>query len=240
MSSNRYNEKAALELSIWKYRMQKPPGFVGDMAKKFQDKINNAIPDKIHAAITAAIKHMTRGVLYGAEFTNPKPVEGLTLEQREIRVRERIKFYRNTAAAEGALTGAGGLLLGLADFPLWLALKMKMLFEIASLYGFDVSNLKERIYILHVFELTFSSQKHRNHIFEILNHWHEHEKQLPDDIHAFDWLKFQQEYRDYIDIAKLLQLVPGIGAAVGAVVNHKLTNKLGTTAMNAYRLRLGT
>jgi hypothetical protein len=52
-----------------------------------------------------------------------------------------------------------------------------------------------------------------------------------------DWRRFQQEYRDYIDLAKLMQLVPGIGAAVGVYVNHKLTRQLGNTAMNAYRTR---
>lgn len=54
----------------------------------------------------------------------------------------------------------------------------------------------------------------------------------------FDWRIFQQEYRDYIDIAKMLQMVPGIGAVVGAYANYKLMDKLGNTAMNAYRLRL--
>jgi uncharacterized protein (DUF697 family) len=233
-----YDEKVLLELDAWKYRMQRSPGFTGALAKRLQTKINKVIPDKVHNTITAAIKQMTRAVIFGAEFTTPpRPLEDVPLEIRELKVQERIKFYRNTAAAEGAITGAGGILLGLADFPIWLTLKMKMLFEIAAIYGKDVKNLKERIYILYVFELTFSSQQHRNTIFEIVNKWSEYEKQLPDDLNAFDWLKFQQEYRDYIDIAKLLQLVPGIGAAVGAVVNHRLTNKLGITAMNAYRLR---
>lgn len=54
----------------------------------------------------------------------------------------------------------------------------------------------------------------------------------------FDWKTFQQEYRDYIDIAKMLQMVPEIGAVVGAYANYKLMDKLGNTAMNAYRLRL--
>ena len=53
-----------------------------------------------------------------------------------------------------------------------------------------------------------------------------------------DWRKFQQEYRDYIDFAKMLQLVPGIGAFVGAYANNNLLKHLGETAMNAYRLRI--
>ena len=68
--------------------------------------------------------------------------------------------------------------------------------------------------------------------------WKEEQKLLPDDMNQFDWRNFQQEYRDYIDLAKLLQLIPGIGAVVGAYVNHQLTNKLGKFAMNAYRMRI--
>jgi hypothetical protein len=40
---------------------------------------------------------------------------------------EKLNFYKKAAAASGAGTGAGGILLGLADFPLLLSLKMKFL-----------------------------------------------------------------------------------------------------------------
>ncbi|MBT1700066.1 EcsC family protein [Fulvivirgaceae bacterium PWU4] len=232
-----YEVMAQHELHQWKLRMQRKASFTGQLAKKLQVRINRVIPEKVHIAITTAIKHMIRAVCFGAEYTTPWPMGSGSLEARETRIRERIKFYRNTAAAEGALTGAGGILLGLADFPLWLTLKMKMLFEIAALYGYDVTRYKERIFLLHIFELTFSSQVHRNKVYAIIEDWQTYERQLPEDINEFDWRSFQQEYRDYIDIAKLLQLVPGIGAAVGAIVNHRLTEKLGNTAMNAYRLR---
>ncbi len=59
------------------------------------------------------------------------------------------------AAAEGAGTGAGGILLGLADFPLLLTIKIKFLFDAATLYGFDTSKQEERLFILHVFQLAF-------------------------------------------------------------------------------------
>ncbi|MFZ6014073.1 MAG: EcsC family protein [Bacteroidota bacterium] len=232
-----YDNAIRDELKEWKREMQRKPSFTNRLAKKLQMRINRAIPEKVHEAITTAIKQMTRVVCFGAEFTAPTPMRDGTLEEREHKVNERIKFYAKTAAAEGAITGAGGILLGLADFPLWLTLKMKMLFEIAALYGFDVSHYKERIYLLYIFEITFSSQVHRNKIFAIVDNWDDYQAQMPDDINQFDWRSFQQEYRDYIDIAKLLQLVPGIGAAVGALVNHTLTNKLGKAAMNAYRLR---
>lgn len=226
------------EVAVWKKRMQRRPSFTNRMTKKLQVRINRVIPERIHAAITTAIKQMTRAVCFGMKFATPWPLETGTFQEREVKVDERIKFFSRTAAAEGAVTGAGGILLGLADFPLWLTVKMKMLFEIAALYGFNVKNYKERIYLLFIFELTFSSQANRRRVFAILNDWNNYASQLPDDIHQFDWRSFQQEYRDYIDIAKLLQLVPGIGAVVGALVNHRLTNKLGMMAKNAYRLRL--
>lgn len=233
-----YEDVVLTELVLWKRKIKRSPSFTNALAKRVQTRINTIIPEKVHQFFTQAIKNMTEAVCLGAEYTSPPPLGEVKLEIREALAKDRIKFYRNTASAEGAITGAGGILLGLADFPLWLGLKMKMLFEIAALYGRDVSNYKERIFLLHVFELTFSSAKTRAQVFEKIENWEAYSRKLPDNIKSFDWRTFQQEYRDYIDLAKLLQLVPGIGAAVGAVVNHRLTEKLGKTAMNAYRLRL--
>jgi len=139
---------------------------------------------------------------------------------------------------EGGITGAGGFLLGLADFPILIGIKIKLLFDIAVLYGFDINDYKERVYLLHVFELAFSSDIHRKKIFIEMTDWENKQKNLPDDIHQFDWRNFQQEYRDYIDLAKMAQLVPVIGAPVGVIVNNRLIKKLGITAMNAYRMRI--
>ena len=232
-----YSKQAKEELAQWQENMQAKPSVTNRLTKSLQERINNLIPDKIHQAITAAIKQMTRGVILGAEVSTTTKTQDWTLEQRENKIRERINFYRSTAAVEGGLTGAGGFLWGLADFPLWLSLKMKMLFEIASYYGIDLKDYKERIYILHVFQLTFSSQAHRQKVYTVMANWEEEQKRLPDDINQFDWRTFQLEYRDYIDLAKFFQMIPGVGAAVGAFVNHRLTDKLGMFAMNAYRLR---
>ncbi len=232
-----YEEIVARDVAKWKADMRKPPSLLNGLSKDIQTRINRVIPEKVHQAITTAIKQMVRGVILGAELGNPVLPAGLHLEVRESMVRDRIRFYRNTATAEGAVTGAGGFLLALADFPIWLGLKMKMMYEVASLYGADIHDYKERVYLLHIFQLTFSSQKSRNIVFSILEDWEKQRELLPDDIHEFDWRTFQQEYRDYIDLAKLLQLIPGVGAVVGAYVNHRLTERLGQNAMNAYRMR---
>lgn len=115
---------------------------------------------------------------------------------------------------------------------------MKLLYEVASVYGFDTKDYKERLYILYIFQLAFSSQEYVNKVFKKVEAWDDFEDILSDDINEFNWKEFQQEYRDYIDIAKLLQLVPGIGAIVGAYVNNKLVDKLGEYAIHCYHMRI--
>lgn len=234
---NAYEQQALKELIRWKRAMCKRPSVVDRFSKKMQVKLNSYIPEKIHSALTIAIKQMVRAVLFGAGYTSTATRLNGDLQLRELLIRNSISSYRKTAAAEGGITGAGGFLFGLADFPLLLGIKMKMLFDIAAMYGYDVKDYRERLFILYVFQLAFSSQQHRQKIFADVDHWPEYIKTIPANLEEFDWRSFQQEYRDYIDLAKMLQLVPGIGAVVGVVVNYKLINKLGETAMNAYRLR---
>lgn len=233
-----YSSKIYPEVVQWKIKMLRKPSFFSSLSRSMQTRINSMIPEKVHIAITAALKQMIRAVLFGARLTTARPVADKTLEQRESDVLQRIEFYRNTAAVEGGITGAGGILLGLADFPVLIGIKLKLLFDIASLYGFNVGDYKERVYLLHIFELAFSSDEHRKNVYLKMSDWETKSKELPDDINQFDWRNFQQEYRDYIDIAKMAQLVPLIGAPVGVVVNYRMLKKLGATAMNAYRMRL--
>ncbi len=188
--------------------------------------------------ITATIKQMVKGVLFGATYTTKEREEFSTLLDTEEAVKKTINMYKNTAAAEGGITGAGGMLLAFADFPILLGIKLKMLFDIAVLYGYSVKDYKERVYILHIFQLAFSGQQQRRIVYEQMRDWNVKKASLPDDVNAFDWRQFQQEYRDYIDLAKMAQLIPGIGAVVGFVVNYRLIKKLGITAMNAYRMRM--
>jgi len=235
---NAYDESVSVELRAWQKKMLKRPSLLNGISKGIQKKINSWIPEKVHNAITVTIKQMIRGVLFGAKHTTSEVQVGVSLRDREDAVRKKIDAYRNTAAIEGGITGAGGILLGLADFPILIGIKIKLLFDIASIYGFNVYDYKERVYILHIFELAFSSDVHRKNVYLKMIDWEAKRSSLPSDIDQFDWRSFQQEYRDYIDLAKMAQLVPVIGAPVGVIVNSRLIRKLGLTAMNAYRMRL--
>lgn len=225
-------------LEKWKKRMKKNPSFINTRVSHLQKKINQLYPKLVHESLTKIIKEMVRAVLFSAKYISTKVEPSTSFIEREMMIIKKIEQYKTTGAIEGAVTGGAGILLGLADFPLLLSIKLKLLFDIAGIYGYDVKNYKERIFILYIFQLSFSNQSTRKKTFLILENWKEYEKTIPEDIHSFDWLQFQQQYRDYLDLAKLAQLIPIIGAPIGAYVNHRLIKKLGETAMQVYRMRI--
>lgn len=232
---NAYERIVYREIEEWKRKMVKRSGLLNRLSKKAQVKVNGLIPDKAHQILTDSIKNMVKATLVGSNLTTKKKqsVEN-TLAERDGKLAEKLSSYRRTAVIEGAGTGAGGLLLGLADFPLLLSIKMKFLFEAASVYGFDTNEYEERLFILHVFKLAFSSDEKRRETLQIVEEWDGRKEGLME----MDWREFQQEYRDYIDFVKMLQLVPGIGAAIGAYANNNLLEHLGEVAKNAYRMRI--
>jgi hypothetical protein len=230
-----YDARAAAELEAWQAKVLKGPSLMGRAARGAQVRINRMIPEKVHATVTTVMEKMTRVILTGSDLTTADPLLSGALQEREALVERRIAAYRAAAAAEGGIAGAGGFALAMAEFPVLITTKLKLLFDIAALYGHDVAELSERLYILHVFQLAFSSAEHRRDVFEAMADWDRRDH--PADLDGFEWRKFQQEYRDYIDLAKLVQLVPIIGAPVGAVVNYRLLGRLGETAINAYRMR---
>ncbi|AYA75001.1 EcsC family protein [Bacillus sp. Y1] len=232
---NEYELKIYHEIVLWKRKLFKKSPFLQRVSKKAQGKINELIPAKAHQIITDSIKQMVKALLVGSYVTTKKENRaGSSLMEKDKMAAEKLSFYRKTATLEGAGTGAGGIFLGLADFPLLLSIKMKYLSETATIYGFYPEKLEERIFILHVFSLAFSSEEKRLETFEVIENWEERKQNYED----MDWQSFQQEYRDHIDFIKMLQLVPGIGAVVGAYANYNLLDSLGEVAMNCYRLRL--
>lgn len=219
----------------------KPPGMLQNLSQSMQTKINRMLPEKAHQTITAAIKGVVHTALFTAEYT-PKnaPSRGASLKDCDDKAEQTRSFYKKLAAAEGAGTGAGGIMLALADFPLLIGIKMKFLFELAHVYGYSTKDIRERLFILYVFQLAFSGVDKRTELLPKLKAWDSRptvppsDKQLEEQV---NWRELQQEYRDTIDFRKMLQLLPGIGAIVGAWANYDLLDELGETGMNAYRLR---
>lgn len=215
--------------------MLKAPTAFDRAARGVQGRINEIIPEKVHATITTVIEGLTRTILTGADLTTAPPVIGASLAERDRRALAALDGYRTTAAVEGGVAGAGGFMLALADFPALLVIKIKLLFDLSAIYGHEAEAFEERLYILTLFQLAFSGAEHRARVFRGLEGWDGREH--PADFEHFDWRTFQREYRDFIDLAKLAQMIPVVGAPIGAFVNWRLLERLGRTAINGYRMR---
>nr|WP_246067134.1 EcsC family protein [Paenibacillus koleovorans] len=238
-----YEQRMRVTLAQWEKELLQPPGFLERTSKRVQTKINEMIPDKVHAALTSAVRGIVKSVQIGLDFSPQSPPQiGLALQERDELADEKRNMYKKIAAAEGAGTGAGGFVLSLVDFPALIAIKMKFLFELAHVYGFSTKNESERLFILYVFQLAFSRGDVRARTYQQVRDWDRVSllgSGNPNGVsmQRFNWEQFQMEYRDTIDFRKMLQLIPGVGAAIGAWANYGLLEELSVTAKNSYRLR---
>ena len=238
-----YDEDVRDELDRWVRRLLKRPGLLEKTSKVLQTKVNDKfIPAKAQAVITATIKGLVKSVVFGLDFI-PKspPLNETTLKERDQLAKSLLSKYRKIAAAEGAGTGMGGIVLSIADFPALIAIKMKFLFELAHIYGFSTKDYQERLFLLYIFQLAFSSQEKRPELFKVIVNWEKNMGNWPAKeryLQQIDWDQFQREYRDAIDFRKTLQLIPGLGTVIGAWANYGLMDDLGIVGMNCYRLRI--
>jgi hypothetical protein len=235
-----YEDKIRFELSVWERRLTEPPGLLERASRGISTRINRLIPEKVHQAITAAVKTIVRTTLWGAEYTPKRKVLIASLQEADEEALKVLSLYQKIAAAEGAGTGAGGIILNAVDFPALIAIKMKFLFELAHVYGYDTKHFSERIFILNVFQLTYAGTAQRGRILHTIKQWDAEKQRWTSDSAYYqnlDWDTFQKEYRDAIDFRKMLQMLPGIGAAAGAWANFTILKELGEFAMNSYRIR---
>lgn len=229
-----YEEVVRKDLFHWKEKILKRSNVLERTTKKYQNAIYEKIPKKVNDILTSSVKGIVQSTIFGMEYIpKEQPKLGLSLAERDKLAKELLAKYKKIAAAEGAGTGFGGLFLGLVDFPALIAIKMKFLFELAHIYGYDTHNRKERLYLLYIFQLAFSSSEKRPKLLDTIEYWDE----LDIDI-SIDWEQFQREYRDSIDFRKMLQIIPGVGAVVGLWANYTLLEALGKVGINCYRMRI--
>lgn len=230
---NMYEIQINKELDGWHNNIVKDASIFERASKGIQKKTQKLTPPKVQDSITVAVKSLVETVLHGSGIVSVKgDTSDLVLAERDYLVINNFRSYLNTATVQGAGFGFGGILLGMADLPVLMSIKVKFMFDAAKLYGFDPKDENERLYILHIFQLAFSGKEHRLKIFRKLEDWDNESHEV------VDWEKFQIEYRDYLDVAKMLQLLPIVGSVFGGTANHKLMNRLRENVMNCYRMRI--
>ena len=156
------------------------------------------------------------------------------------------------AAAEGGATGAAGLFGLAADIPALFTIVFRLIQQIGVCYGFDPTKPEERDYVIHILRAGSAGDiKAKLEALMFL-------KQLEQILLKVTWKKMTAEFaakqmshlsllaavRQFakslgvnLTKRKALQMVPIIGAIVGASFNATYANDIGRAAFMTYRRR---
>ena len=156
------------------------------------------------------------------------------------------------AAAEGGAAGAAGIFGLAADIPALFTLVIRLIQQISVCYGYDPTKPEERDYVIHILRTGAAGDvKAKLEALMFL-------KQLEQILLKVSWKKMSAEFaakqisqlsllaaaRQFakslginLTKRKALQMVPIIGAIVGASFNATFANDIGRTAFMSYRRR---
>lgn len=174
------------------------------------------------------------------------------LRAADERAAKSWNWHIGFAVAEGAATGAGGFAGLAADVPALFGILIREIQEIATCYGYDATNESEKEYCLHILRTGFASNAKLKLEFIISL------KEFEQILINVTWKKMTEALaakqiskqsllaalRQYaknlgyqLTKRKALQMVPVVGAIVGASLNGTLANDIGKAAYMSYRRR---
>ena len=181
----------------------------------------------------------------GYEVTGPGDIFRLDLEVVDKAIGHLKAKYTGLAAAEGAATGAVGLPGIPADIVALITLNQRAVAEYATYCGFDVSRQEERLFAMTVLGLATTSSvdeardaalAHMVHIAKNVarkQSWKRIEKNTFLNVIS----RIAQAMGVRMVKAKIIQILPAIGAGVGASYNGYYTHRLCQSAFYLYRER---
>lgn len=259
-----YIKQAKREIENWEAQ---GPGFIAQVGDAIllpaQKTAELLIPRGVQEAVAKAIVGFLSGV---GSFANLTVGEEKIRERvktfyeeggHELKAAdEAAKHYWNWhityAVGEGGLTGAAGL-AGLAvDIPTLFTISLRLIQEIGICYGYDVSKKEEQEYVMHILRTgTTGDIKAKmefliglKNIEQILLKitWKKMNETLArKEISRLSLLAAMRQFAKSLGIQitkrKALQIVPLVGALVGASFNGVFVNDVGKAAYMNYRRR---
>jgi len=268
--SDEYLSKAQNEIVVWEKEGPSWLANVGSFILTPAQKVAEAlIPQGIQDAVARAIEAFLLGISsfskstvnfvkikdsVNAKVVNPQGHDGALqfLKVADEEARSCWNYHIGYAAVEGGGLGAGGLLALAADIPALFTIVIRLIQEIGTCYGYDVTKPEEQEYVLHLLRAGSAGDiKAKVESLIAL-------KQIEEILIKVTWKKMAQELaakrlgqlsllaalREFakslginLTKRKALQMVPIIGAIVGASFNATYANDIGKAAYMSYRRR---
>ena len=205
-------------------------------------KIEKYVPDGIagtlEAAFTKAFEIIFRdgtGIIkktYGRGSSDNDDIVMLRNRARAILAKDTV-----VTAAEGTGLGLAGI--GLPDIPVFTAVLLRNIYQLAECYGFDYESKTEQVFILKLIETGLSYGESAEKLNDELNALME---QIDNEDYTYYGLISQQikaaseAVSKEVLYMKFIQTIPVVGAA-GGISNLTCLNKVGRFAELKYRKR---
>jgi EcsC protein family len=236
---NKYEAEQVREIAAWK---SLPPNLLSELwntlALQPAKVVAMVIPDAIvRGAIELA--YDASEVLAGRESIKRQAGVRDIVELRKKPLEECDRLAKQAgmtaqalAVAEGAATGAGGVLTTLLDVPILFVLGLRTILRISYCYGFPVETPKDRYFNLGVLTAATSGSLPTRR--QRLGQLRDLENLLVEEIQVET---VTQELLSILFQLELFEEVPGLGAASGALINLAFMRRLDVTARRIFQER---
>jgi len=224
--------------------------------KPVKDKIESKIPAKVKTALNAAFYKgfllvFEKGTNYIEKtFDKDKALLEYDLNNYAIdkklsnkhirKISRRANYSRMLNSSISVLEGGalGFLGIGLPDIPLFIAVIMKSVYEIALSYGFDYKTEQEKAYILLLICAAVTDKDKQLHFFDMAEKLQTNaDNKTEQDIDLTYYMRSAADaLSDAMLTAKFIQSIP-VAGAVGSVINYSIINKICKTANIKYKKR---
>ena len=259
-----YAKHAKDEIARWE---SEGPGFiaqVGDVVLwPAQKAAEILVPESVQEAVAKAIETFLASLDFAARVlidaeevrarvSSLREVAGDDLKSADQAAKHYWNWHAGYAATEGAVTGAFGLVGLAADIPALFTIELRLIQQIGICYGFDVYKENEQEYVLHILRTGSTGDLKAKLEFLIGL------KEIEQILLKVAWKKMNEAFarKEMSRIAalaalrqfakslgiqvtkrKALQMIPVVGALVGASFNGTFTNAIGRAAYMSYRRR---
>ncbi len=221
-----------------------------------KDKIQEKIPDKLRQTLENAFSKsfqlvFEKGETY-IEKTYKKDKKKLEhdlinydidrdFNKKHIKKLDKQANYSksvNTSLTflEGGVLGFLGI--GLPDIPLFIAVIMRTIYQVAISYGYDYKNDKERVYILLVICGAMSQGRDQRGFNEKIDKLgNDIDKNMATEIDLVDQMEETANIlAESMLVGKFIQGIPILGA-IGGAINYTIIKKIGRFASVKYKKR---
>ncbi|MFC7391767.1 EcsC family protein [Scopulibacillus cellulosilyticus] len=154
-------------------------------------------------------------------------------EKARILLQKRARF----AQIQGATTGFGGFFTLVADIPILLGTSLKVLQEMALIYGYDPKNHTERIFIIKCLQFAFSEAIGKRAVLRELKDFQLEKSNEQAMSQLQGWREVFNTYREHISWKKLFQTLPLAGAIIGSTMNKGMITNVAETGQMMYKKR---